>query len=62
MDRQNGFPAAHSADRDVVAHTFAQIVVEFTVDICVDVAAIAEVVEVHHARRNPTSTRMLPME
>ncbi len=62
MDRQFGVPAAHRADGNVTAHTTPQIAVEFTVDERVDVAAIAEMVEVHHADGNPTSTQMLPAE
>lgn len=62
MNRQIGCPAAHRTHRYVAVHALAKVVVELTVDIGVDVAAIAEVVEVHHACGNPTLTRMLPME
>ncbi len=62
MDRQFGSPAAHRANGNVLAHTTPQAAVEFTVDERVDVAAIAEMVEVHHSVGNPTSTQMLPAE
>ena len=62
MDRQFGIPVAHRADRHVLADTTPQVSVEFTVDERVDVAAIAEMIEVHHAGGNPTSPRMLPAE
>ena len=62
MDRQFGIPVAHRADRHVLADTTPQVSVEFTVDERVDVAAIAEMIEVHHAGGNPTSLRMLPAE
>ncbi|MEO8264570.1 MAG: hypothetical protein ABI706_03570 [Ilumatobacteraceae bacterium] len=62
MDRQFGIPAAHRADRHVPAHTPPQVSVELTVDERIDVAAIAEMIEVHHAGGNPTSLRMLPAE
>ena len=62
MDRQFGIPAAHWADRNVLAHTTPQDSVEFTVDERVDVTPIAEMIEVHHAGGNPTSLRMLPAE
>ena len=62
MDRQSGIPIAHRADRNVVAHTTPQTSVEFTVDERIDIAAIAEMIEVHHAGGNPTSLRMLPAE
>ena len=62
MDRQSGIPTAHRADRNVVAQTTPQVPVEFTVNERIDVAAIAEMIEVHHAGGNPTSLRMLPAE
>ena len=62
MDRQSGIPVAHRAPRNVVAHTIPQVSVEFTVDERIDVMAIAEMIEVHHAGVNPTSLRMLPGE
>ena len=62
MDRQFGVPAAHRADGNVIAHTSPQFAVELTVDERVDVAAVAEMNEVHHAGGNPTSTWMLPAE
>lgn len=62
MDRQFGVPAAHRADGNVTAHTTPRIAVELTVDERVDVAAVAEMIEVYHAGGNPTSTRMLPAE
>lgn len=62
MDRQFGVPAAHRADGNVTAHTTPQLAVELTVDERVDVAAVAEMIEVHHTGGNPTSTQMLPAE
>lgn len=62
MDRQFGVPAAHRADGNVTAHTSPQIAVELTVDERVEVATVAEMIEVHHAGGNPTSTRILPAE
>jgi len=62
MDRQSGIPAAHRADRNVLADTTPQVSVEFAVDERVDVAAIAEMIEVQHAGGNPTLLRMLPAE
>lgn len=62
MDCQFGVPAAHRADRNVIARTTPQVAVELTVDERVEVAAVAEMIEVHHAAGNPTSTQMLPAE
>mgnify|MGYP001275823054 FL=1 len=62
MDGQFGIPAAHRTDGNVLAHTSPQVSVEFTVDERIDVAAMAEMIEVHHAGGNPTSPRMLPAE
>ena len=62
MDRQFGVPAAHRADGNVTAHTTPQLAVELTINESVDVAAVAEMIEVQHAGGNPTSLRMLPAE
>jgi len=62
MDRQFRISVAHRADRNVLTHTSPQVCGEFTVDERVDIAAIAEMIEVHHAGGNPTSLRMLPAE
>lgn len=62
MDRQFGVPTAHRADRNVFAHTTPQVSIELTVDECIEVAAIAEMIEVHHEGGNPRSLRMLPAE
>ena len=62
MDRQFGIPVAHRADCNVIAHTTPQVSAEFTVDERIEVAAIAEMIEAHHAGGNPTSLRMLPAE
>lgn len=62
MDRQFGIPAAHRANGNMLAHTTPQVAVELTVDERVDVAAIAEMIEVHHAGGNPTALRILPVE
>jgi len=62
MDRQFRISVAHRADRNVLTHTSPQVCGEFTVDERVDMAAIAEMIEVHHAGGNPTSLRMLPAE
>ena len=62
MDRQFGTPVTHRAVGNVIANPALQSAVELAVDERVEVAAEAEVIEVHHAGRNPTSTQMLPAE
>ncbi len=62
MDRQFGIPVAHWAGGNVLAHATPKVSVEFTVDERIEVAAIAEMIEGHHAGGNPTSPRMLPRE
>ena len=62
MDRQLGILAAHRAGGNVISYSTPQVAVELTVDERVDVAAVAEMFQVHHAGGNPTSTQMLPAE
>jgi len=62
MDRQFRISVAHRTDCNVDAHASPQVSVEFTVDERIEVAAIAEMIEAHHAGGNPTWPRMLPAE
>ncbi len=53
MHGHHRIPPAHAALDDVIAHSLAQLAVEFAIDEGVEVAPVAQVVEVHHVGGNP---------
>jgi hypothetical protein len=62
MDRQFCISAAHRAHGNVTTHTTPQATVELAVNERIEVAAVAEMIEVHHTCGNPTMPQMLPTE
>lgn len=62
MHRQLSIPVAHRADGNVVTHSTPDVAVELPIDERIEVAPVAEMVQVHHAGGNPMSTQMLPAE
>jgi hypothetical protein len=62
MNGRYGITATHRAGGDMVGHSAPKPAVELTVDECVEVPAVAEMVHAHHGGENPLDERLLPAE